>query len=68
MGGTRQSLQGLLDDIGDVVEYFYNDTRVQHLSQRSQSALYIPPEFTNWQEEQRAQARTRTWSWCGRRC
>jgi len=47
------SLQDLLDVTPDLVSFFYNDTRSPHAMATS-GAAPIPPEFTNWREEQRA--------------
>lgn len=48
-----RSLQDLLDGIPDLVDYFYNDTLAPHAKHRSE-LVPIPPEFTNWRDEQRA--------------
>jgi glycine cleavage system aminomethyltransferase T len=50
----RRSLQDLIDEVPDLVEYFYNETRPPHPSRRIELNEYIPPEFTTWREEQRA--------------
>lgn len=53
-GETKhRSLQDLLDATPDLVGYFYNDTRSPH-AMATAGAAPIPPEFTNWREEQRA--------------
>jgi vanillate/3-O-methylgallate O-demethylase len=50
----QRSLQDLLDDTADLVDYFYNDTVAPHFSRSGASGAFIPPEFTNWRDEQRA--------------
>lgn len=51
----EKSLQTLIDEKRDLVEYFYNDTLAPHYRARTGlTAAYIPPEFTNWRDEQRA--------------
>lgn len=49
----RRSLQDLLDATPDLVSYFYNDTLSPHAMAKP-GAAPLPPEFTTWQEEQRA--------------
>ena len=50
-----KSLQNLIDEKRNLVEYFYNDTLAPHYRARtSLTAAFIPPEFTNWRDEQRA--------------
>ncbi|WP_163268523.1 aminomethyl transferase family protein [Chelativorans alearense] len=50
-----KSLQNLIDEKPNLVEFFYNDTLAPHYRARtSLTAAYIPPEFTNWRDEQRA--------------
>ncbi len=52
--GAR-SLQDLVDEKANLVEYFYNDTLAPHYRARTGlTAAFIPPEFTNWRDEQRA--------------
>lgn len=52
--GAR-SLQDLVDEKTNLVEYFYNDTLAPHYRARTGlTAAFIPPEFTNWRDEQRA--------------
>ncbi|SDR63742.1 vanillate/3-O-methylgallate O-demethylase [Rhizobiales bacterium GAS113] len=52
---TGKSLQDLIDKTPDLVEYFFNETLAPHYRARtSLSAAFIPPEFTNWRDEQRA--------------
>ncbi len=49
------SLQDLIDEKVDIVDYFYNDTISQyHASRTGLFAPYIAPEYTSWREEQRA--------------
>jgi vanillate/3-O-methylgallate O-demethylase len=48
-----KSLQDLLDDTPDLVDYFYNDTLAPHAKHRA-DLVPVPPEFTNWRDEQRA--------------
>lgn len=51
----NRSLQDLLDEVGDrLVDYFYNETAAPHFSRSGSSGAYIPAEFTNWRDEQRA--------------
>lgn len=50
-----RSLQDLIDSKANLVEYFYNDTIAPHFKARtSLLTTVIPPEHTNWREEQRA--------------
>lgn len=52
---TTKSRQALLDEIPDLVDYFYNDTLAPHFSRAGGKATgLIPPAFTNWRDEQRA--------------
>jgi vanillate/3-O-methylgallate O-demethylase len=51
---TEKSLQDLINEVPDLVDYFYNDTIAPHFSRSGKSAAFIPPEFTNWRDEQRA--------------
>ncbi|MCV9999300.1 aminomethyl transferase family protein [Pararhizobium sp. YC-54] len=52
-GGT--SLQNLIDGKPNLVDYFFNDTLAPHYRARTGlTAAFIPPEFTNWRDEQRA--------------
>ncbi len=48
-----KSLQDLLDATPDLVSYFYNDTHSPH-AMATPGAAPLPPEFTNWRDEQRA--------------
>lgn len=49
------TLQDLVDSKSDLVQFFYNDTVAPHYRARtSLTAAFIPPEFTNWRDEQRA--------------
>jgi vanillate/3-O-methylgallate O-demethylase len=53
--GKVKSLQDVIDTVPSLVDYFYNDTMAPHYRARtSLSAAFIPPEFTNWREEQHA--------------
>jgi glycine cleavage system aminomethyltransferase T len=53
--GGRRSLQDLLDEVGDgLVGYFYHETAAPHFSRSVSAGAYLPPEFTNWRDEQRA--------------
>jgi glycine cleavage system aminomethyltransferase T len=53
--GNGKSLQDLIDVTPNLVEYFYNETIAPHFRARtSLTAAFIPPEFTNWRDEQRA--------------
>ncbi len=49
----NRSLQDLLNATPDLVDYFYNDTRSPH-AMATPGAAPLPPEFTNWLDEQRA--------------
>src|SRR5579872_3671966 len=50
-----RSLQTLIDETPDLVKYLFNETVAPHFRARtSLMAAYIPQEFTNWREEQRA--------------
>lgn len=52
--GAR-SLQGLVDETPQLVDYFYNETLAPHYRARtSLTAAFIPPEFSNWRDEQTA--------------
>lgn len=49
------SLQTLIDTTPDLVKYFFNETVAPHYRARTGlTAAFIPPEFTNWRDEQRA--------------
>ena len=48
-----KSLQDLIDQAPDLVDYFRNDTVAPHNRNRPGPSP-VPPEFTNWREEQRA--------------
>lgn len=49
------SLQDLVDRVPNLVDYFYNETVAPHYRARTGlTAAFIPPEFTNWRDEQRA--------------
>jgi vanillate/3-O-methylgallate O-demethylase len=48
-----RSLQSLIDDVPDLVDYLYNDSRGPH-SRGRPGLTPVPQEFTNWREEQRA--------------
>ncbi|MEV4671385.1 MULTISPECIES: aminomethyltransferase family protein [Actinomadura] len=53
--GNGKSLQDLVDETPDLVDYFYNETIAPHFRARtSLTAAFIPPDFTNWRDEQRA--------------
>src|ERR1700761_5200079 len=54
VSASQQSLQDRLDEIPDLVEHLYNDTQSLHFSRVKSSGVFIPPEFTNWRDEQRA--------------
>jgi vanillate/3-O-methylgallate O-demethylase len=47
------SLQDKLDATPDIVDYFYNDTLAPHAMHHA-NLVPIPPEVTNWRDEQRA--------------
>jgi glycine cleavage system aminomethyltransferase T len=49
-----RSLQQLIDQRQDLVKYFHNETLAPHYRARTGlTAAFIPPEFTNWRDEQR---------------
>ncbi|MGP3937860.1 hypothetical protein [Nonomuraea sp. KM88] len=53
--GKDRSLQDLIDETPDLVDYFSNDTIAPHFRARtSLTAAFVPPEFSNWRDEQRA--------------
>lgn len=47
-----RSLQDLMDEVPDLVEYFANDTQSPH-GRNNPKLSPVPPEFTNWRHEQR---------------
>ncbi|MCO5066378.1 MAG: aminomethyl transferase family protein [Rhizobiaceae bacterium] len=49
----ERSVQELIDSIPDLVNYFYNDTLGPHARDRA-ALTPVPPQFTNWLDEQRA--------------
>ncbi len=49
----HRSLQDLIDATPDLVEYFYHETLAPHAKHRPELSP-VPPEFTNWRDEQRA--------------
>ncbi len=52
--GSFKSVQDIIDQKGDeLVEYFYNETLSPHGIGRG-GLSPVPPEWTNWREEQRA--------------
>ncbi|GCB45326.1 aminomethyltransferase family protein [Streptomyces sp. NL15-2K] len=55
-----RSLQALIDETPDLVEYFYNECAAPHFSRAgvAKTGALIPPAFTNWRDEQRAWAET----------
>ncbi|MCZ0999501.1 aminomethyl transferase family protein [Streptomyces mirabilis] len=55
-----RSLQDLIDETPDLVDYFYNDCASPHFSRAgvAKTGMLIPPAFTNWRDEQRAWAET----------
>ncbi len=49
------SLQSLIDSKPNLTDYFYNETLAPHFRARTGlTAAFIPPEFTNWRDEQTA--------------
>ena len=48
-----KSLQDLIDQAPDLVQYFRNDTVAPHNRNRPGPSP-VPPEFSNWRDEQRA--------------
>ena len=48
-----KSLQDLVDSVPSLVDHFYHDTLSPHPNTRA-SLTPIPPEFSNWRDEQRA--------------
>jgi glycine cleavage system aminomethyltransferase T len=58
-GTTKQTLQGLIDGLPDLVDHFWNDTQAPHFSRAgTAAAALIPPVFTNWRDEQRSWSET----------
>jgi vanillate/3-O-methylgallate O-demethylase len=58
---NADSLQALVDQTPDLVEYFRNDVPAPpHFSRvgSSKTAVFIPPAFTNWRDEQYASFET----------
>ncbi|RUZ73360.1 aminomethyl transferase family protein [Mesorhizobium sp. M7A.F.Ca.US.006.01.1.1] len=50
-----KNLQEVIDSKHNLVDYFYNDSIAQyHKSRTGLFARFIPPEQSNWREEQRA--------------
>lgn len=50
-----KTLQDLVTEKSNIVDYFYNDTISQyHKSRTSYFASLIAPEYTNWRDEQRS--------------
>ncbi|NJP94824.1 aminomethyl transferase family protein [Nonomuraea sp. FMUSA5-5] len=53
--GEGRSLQDLIDATPNLVDYFHNDTIAPHYRARtSLTSAFVPPEFSNWRDEQRA--------------
>lgn len=54
MGNNAElrSLQDLVDEVPNLVEYFYNDTDAPH-TKHNAALSPVPAEFTNWRDEQR---------------
>ena len=50
---STRSLQDLIDTTPDLVDYLYNDSPGAHSRTRS-DLTPVPPEFTNWRDEQRS--------------
>lgn len=49
-----RSLQDLVNEKRDLTKYFFNETLAPHYRARTGlTAAFIPPEFTNWRDEQR---------------
>lgn len=48
-----KTLQDVLENAGDLVSHFYNDTAAPHGNYRA-ALSPVPVEFTNWREEQRS--------------
>jgi vanillate/3-O-methylgallate O-demethylase len=49
-----KSLQQLVDTVPDLVQYLHNDTIAPHYRARTRlTAAFVPPEFSNWRDEQR---------------
>jgi vanillate/3-O-methylgallate O-demethylase len=48
-----RTLQELLDSVPSIVDYLYSNPKGQWLARRHPPHL-VPPEFTNWRDEQRA--------------
>lgn len=54
-----QSLQDLIDDLPDLVSYFYNDTRPRNFRSAGAGAAALTPRmYSNWRDEQRAWSET----------
>jgi vanillate/3-O-methylgallate O-demethylase len=50
---SARSLQQLIDSVPNLVDYLHNDTIAPHFRARNRGA-FVPPEVTNWRDEQRA--------------
>src|ERR1700730_5691228 len=54
-----KNLQELIDSKQNLVDFFYNDSIAQyHKSRTGLFAQFIPPEYTNWRDVQRAWSET----------
>jgi vanillate/3-O-methylgallate O-demethylase len=50
-----KSLQQLIDTVPDLVSYLHNETIAPHFRARTRlTAAFVPPEFSNWRDEQHA--------------
>jgi vanillate/3-O-methylgallate O-demethylase len=50
-----KSLQDLVDAVPNLVSHFYNETIAPHFKARTRLiAAFVPPEFSNWRDEQHA--------------
>ena len=55
----KRSLQDLIDETPNLVEFFYNDTIAPFFRARTGlTAQFIPPVFSNWRDEQRGWSET----------
>src|SRR5690606_14313673 len=58
-GQPVQSLQGLIDSVPNIVDHLYQNPKgVLRAIFHSFPPSELPPEFTNWRDEQRARRET----------
>jgi vanillate/3-O-methylgallate O-demethylase len=49
------NLQQIVDSVPNLVHYFHNETIAPHFRARTRlTAAFVPPEFSNWRDEQHA--------------